>query len=162
MRFAVVISLGLLVSGCFSTEAHGVKTPDEIVAEQEAMGAEQLEDEKTATPVMEDEETDSEKAAKFDKKQAKLELQRAARSAATCPDSLPDEEAAKAARGTAEVELWFENSGAVKKATLAPPHADTPVGACILRAMEAIIVPAFTGEVVQISWKIELAEKKKK
>lgn len=161
MRFAVVISLGLLVSGCFSTESQGVKTPDEIVAEQEAMGAEQLEDEKTATPVMDDEETDSEKAAKFDKKQAKLELQRAARSAATCPDSLPEEEAAKAARGTAEVELWFENSGAVKKATLAPPHADTPVGACILRAMEAIIVPAFTGEVVQISWKIELNEKKK-
>jgi len=161
MRFAVVISLGLLVSGCFSTEAQGVKTPDEIVAEQEAMGAEQLEDEKTATPVMDDEETDSEKAAKFDKKQAKLELQRAGRSAATCPDSLPEEEAAKAARGTAEVELWFENSGAVKKATLAPPHADTPVGACILRAMEAIIVPAFTGEVVQISWKIELNEKTK-
>jgi hypothetical protein len=161
MRFAVVISLGLLVSGCFSTEAQGVKTPDEIIAEQEAMGAEQLEDEKTATPVMDDEETDSEKAAKFDKKQAKLELQRAARSAATCPDSLPDEEAAKAARGTAEVQLWFENSGAVQKATLAPPHADTPVGACILRAMEAIIVPAFTGEVVQISWKIELNEKKK-
>jgi len=160
MRFAVVISLGLLVSGCFSAEPQGVKTPDEIIAEQEAMGAEQLEDEKTATPVMDDEETDSEKAAKFDKKQAKLELQRAARSAATCPDSLPEEEQAKAARGTAEVELWFENSGAVKKATLAPPHADTPVGACILRAMEAIIVPAFTGEIVQISWKIELNEKK--
>jgi hypothetical protein len=160
MRFAVVISLGLLVSGCFSAEPQGVKTPDEIIAEQEAMGAEQLEDEKTATPIMEDEETDSEKAAKFDKKQAKLELQRAARSAATCPDSLPEEEQAKAARGTAEVELWFENSGAVKKATLAPPHADTPVGACILRAMEAIIVPAFTGEIVQISWKIELNEKK--
>jgi len=118
-----------------------------------------LKDEQTATPVMDDEETDSEKAAKFDKKQAKLELQRAARSAATCPDSLPEEEAKTAARGTAEVELWFENSGAVKKATLAPPHADTPVGACILRAMQAIIVPAFTGEIVQIKWKIELNEK---
>lgn len=162
MRFVVLTGLGLLVSGCFSAEPQGVKTPDEIVAEQEAMGAEQLEEEKTATPVMEDEETDSEKAAKFDKKQAKLELQRAARSAATCPDSLPEEEQKTAPRGTAEVEIWFENSGAVRKATLAPPHADTPVGACILRAMEAIIVPAFTGEVVQISWKIELNEKKKK
>lgn len=162
MRFVVLTGLGLLISGCFSAEPQGVKTPDEIVAEQEAMGAEQLEEEKTATPVIEDEETDSEKAAKFDKKQAKLELQRAARSAATCPDSLPEEEQKTAPRGTAEVEIWFENSGAVRKATLAPPHADTPVGACILRAMEAIIVPAFTGEVVQISWKIELNEKKKK
>ena len=159
MRFVVLTGLGLLVSGCFSAEPQGVKTPDGILAEQEALGAQQLEEEKTATPVIEDEETDSEKAAKFDKKQAKLELQRAARSAATCPDSLPEEEAAKAARGTAEVELWFENSGAVQKATLAPPHADTPVGACILRAMEAVIVPAFTGEIVQIGWKIELNEK---
>ena len=161
MRIAVLSGLGLLVSGCFSAEPQGVKTPDEILAEQEALGAEQLEEEKTATPVIEDEETDSEKNAKFDKKQAKLELQRAARSAATCPDSLPEEEQKTAARGTAEVQLWFEPSGAVKKATLAPPHADTPVGACILRAMEAIIVPAFTGEDVQISWKIELNEKKK-
>src|SRR5688500_2801685 len=161
MRLEVVFSLGLFVSCCFSTESPSVNTPDEIIAEQEAMGAEQLEHEQMATSIIDNEETDSEKAAKFDKKQAKLELQRAARSAATCPDSLPDEEAAKAARGTAEVELWFDNSGAVKKATLAPPHADTPVGACILRAMEAIIVPAFTGEVVQISWKIELNEKKK-
>ena len=80
MRFVVLTGLGLLISGCFSAEPQGVKTPDEIIAEQEAMGAEQLEEEKTATPVIEDEETDSEKAAKFDKKQAKLELQRAARS----------------------------------------------------------------------------------
>lgn len=160
MRFLVLTCAGSLLSGCFSAEPQGVKTPDEILAEQEALGAEQLKEEETATPVMDDEATDSEKAKQFDKKQAKLELQRAARSAATCPDSLPEEEAAKAPRGTAEVELWFDNNGTVKKATLSPPHADTPVGACILRAMEAVIVPAFTGEIVQIQWKIELNEKK--
>lgn len=159
MRFVVLSSLGLLLSACFSADPQGVKSPDEIVAEQEAMGAEQLKEEQMATPIMDDEETESERVAKFDKKQAKLELQRAARSAATCPDSLPEEEAANAPRGTAEVEIWFENSGAVQKATLAPPHADTPVGACILRAMEAIIVPRFTGEIVQVKWKIELNEK---
>ena len=159
MRFVVLTSLGLCFSACFSAEPQGVKTPDEIIAEQEAMGAKQLKDEQTATPVMDDEETDSEKAAQFDKKQAKLELQRAARSAATCPDSLPEEESKAAPRGTAEVEIWFENTGTVKKAELAPPHADTPVGACILRAMKAIIVPAFTGELVQVKWKIELNEK---
>lgn len=156
MRFVVLTGIGLCLSACFSADAQGVKTPDEIIAEQEAMGAQQLKEEETATPVMDDEETDLEKVKKFDKKQAKLELQRAARSAATCPDSLPEEEAKVAARGTAEVEIWFENNGAVKKATLSPPHADTPVGACILRAMEAIIVPAFTGEIVQVKWKIDL------
>lgn len=160
MRFLVLTCVGFLLVGCFSAEPQGVKTPDEILAEQEAMGAEQLKEEETATPIMDDEATDSEKAKQFDKKQAKLELQRAARSAATCPDSLPEEQAAEAPRGTAEVELWFDNNGTVKKATLEPPHADTPVGACILRAMQAVIVPAFTGEIVQIKWKIELNEKK--
>jgi hypothetical protein len=72
---------------------------------------------------------------------------------------LPDEEQAKAPRGTAEVELWFDNNGSVKKATLAAPHADTPVGACILRAMGAVIVPAFSGEIVQIKWQIDLSKK---
>jgi hypothetical protein len=160
MRFVVFTGLGLFMSACFSAEPQGVKTPDEILAEQEALGAEQLKEEEMATPVIDDEETDLEKAKQFDKKQAKLELQRAARSAATCPDSLPEEQAKEAPRGTAEVEIWFENSGSVQKATLSPPHADTPVGACILRAMQAIIVPAFTGEIVQVKWKIELNEKK--
>lgn len=159
MRFLVLAATGLCLSACFSAEPQGVKTPDEILAEQEALGAEQLKEEETATPIMDDEETDLEKAKKFDKKQAKLELQRAARSAATCPDSLPDEEKAKAARGTAEIEIWFDTNGSVKKATLAPPHADTPVGACIMRAMEAIIVPAFSGEIVQVKWKIDLDAK---
>ncbi len=159
MRFVVLSSLCLCLPACFSADPQGVKTPDEIIAEQEQMGADQMKEEELATPVMDDEETDLEKAKDFDKKQAKLELQRAARSAATCPDSLPEEEAAKAPRGTAEVDIWFDNSGSVKKATLAPPHADTPVGACILRAMKAVIVPAFTGEVVEVKWKIELNEK---
>lgn len=146
-----------LVSSCaLSENPQGVKTPDEIVAEQEALGGEQLAEENETDMLVEAEETESEERAKFDKAQAKLELQRAARSAATCPDSLPEDQQAAAKRGTAEVDIWFEPSGAVKKAELAPPHADTPEGACILRAMKAVIVPAFVGDVVQVKWKIEL------
>ena len=42
MRFVVLTGLGLLISGCFSAEPQGVKTPDEIVAEQEAIVREAL------------------------------------------------------------------------------------------------------------------------
>lgn len=168
MRTPILLSVALSVfvavslGGCaLEAKSQGAKTPDEIIAEQEAMGAEQMKEEESHETVVDDEETDLEKAKQFDKKQAKLELQRAGRSAETCPESLPEEEQAKAPRGTAEVELWFDNNGSVKKAELAPPHADTPVGACILRAMKAVIVPAFTGEIVQIKWKIDLSKKVK-
>ena len=162
MRTPILLFAALLVAGCaLEAQSQGAKTPDEIIAEQEAMGAEQLKEEEAHETVVDDEETDLEKAKQFDKKQAKLELQRAGRSAETCPESLPEEEQAKAPRGEAEVELWFDNNGLVKKATLAPPHADTPVGACILRAMENVIVPAFSGEIVQIKWKIDLSKKAK-
>jgi hypothetical protein len=157
---ALSFSSALSFAGCaLDAQSQGAKTPDEIIAEQEALGAEQLKKEDDHETVVDDEDTDLEKAKQFDKKQAKLELQRAGRSAETCPESLPEEEQAKAPRGTAEVELWFDNNGSVKKATLAPPHAETPVGACILRAMEAVIVPAFSGEIVQITWKIDLSKK---
>jgi hypothetical protein len=149
----------LFVSSCaLSANPQGVKTPEEIVAEQEALGEEQLAEENETGSLMEAEETESEERAKFDKAQAKLELQRAARSAATCPDSLPEDQKKAAKRGIAEVEIWFDPSGTVRKAELAPPHAETPEGACIMRAMKAVIVPAFVGEVVQVKWKIDLSE----
>jgi hypothetical protein len=153
----------LAVAGCGpSYGGQGARTPDEYVAEQERLADEQAEKEKDQPYLGEAEETEIEKKSKWDQKQAELELQRATRSAKTCPESLPEEEQKKVERGVAKLTLLFSNQGHVKQASLEPPHAETPVGKCILRAMGAVIVPAYEGPEQSVTWEVDLAPEPKK
>lgn len=140
-----------------SYESTGVKTPEELVAEQERLAMEQ-EQRSDDYDSYSDAPTESEERKKFDKKQSKLELQRATRSAKTCPDALPEEEKKKVTREVVEVSLVFSNEGHVKSATLPSSYDDTALGACLLRAMEAVIVPAYVGPEVTVNWEIDLTE----
>jgi hypothetical protein len=129
-----------------------VKTPDEIVAEQEKLGAEQQEQANRhpyAGPVG---ETELEQKQKWDQKQAELELKRAARSAETCPTSVTE----AAPKGTGKVTLTFQNDGHVKSSSIEPPYAETAVGKCVLRAMGAVIVPSFEGSEQTVNWEVDL------
>ncbi len=152
----IVIGLGLFVFGCGpSYGGQGVKTPDELVAEQEALAEEQERERQAAGPVGSDTETDMEKRAKFDTKQADLELKRAARSGATCPGVVTE----PGPSGKAAVRLVFGNDGRVKEATIAAPFTETPIGECVLNAMKSVIVPRFTGPEETIEWEIDVEAK---
>lgn len=129
-----------------------VKTPEEIVLEQERLGAEQERRAKQyeyAGPVA---ETELEQKKKWDQKQAELELKRAARSAETCPQFVTE----PAPKGTGQVTLRFGNDGHVKSSSIDPPYADSLVGKCVLRAMAAVIVPSFQGPEETVTWEIDL------
>jgi len=157
------LALGIvstLVLGCGpSLEPDRVKTPDEIVAEQEAMGGEQLANERNADDYDDSTgATEDEKKRQWDARQADLELRRAARSAESCPESVTE----KAPKGRAAVTLVFANDGHVKTATIAEPYSeDNAVGKCVLRAMKAVIVPAYEGSEQTMNWEVDLTGAKK-
>jgi hypothetical protein len=149
--------VALAVAGCGGpSEKSTIKSPQDYVAEQERLAAEQEEKEGDHPYLGEAGETDMEERAKWDERQSELELKRAANSAKTCPGSLPKEQQKEVQLGTAKVSLLFGNDGHVKQATIASPHTDTPVGKCVLRAMGAVIVPAFEGPEKSIDWEVEL------
>jgi hypothetical protein len=147
------------LAGCGgpSSEGQDVKTPDEILAEQEAQAAE---DEKKRAAHGDDyddtvEKTEDEKQREWDETGADRALKQAARSAETCPGSVTE----KAPKGTGTVTLTFKNDGNVKSSEIAPPYSDTPVGECVLRAMGAVIVPSYTGPEKQVTWEVDLTGK---
>jgi hypothetical protein len=158
------VVLGALVLGVVaacgpSMEADHVKTPDELIAEQEAAGAEQMKnqrdneayDDTTST-------TDEDKRRGWDAKQADLEMNRAANSAESCPESVTE----KSPKGKATVAVTFGNDGHVKSATISEPYGEgTAVGKCVLRALKAIIVPAYQGGEETLNWEIDLTGGKK-
>ena len=155
-RLLLGVSLAALTGCGISSEGQGVKTPDELIAEQEAQGAE---DEKRRASSGDDydtdvDQTDDEKARAWDEKQADLELKRAARSAETCPGSVTE----KAPKGTGNVTLVFQPDGHVKSSEIAPPYAETAVGSCVLRAMGAVIVPAYEGAEKTVTWEVDLSK----
>jgi hypothetical protein len=153
--------LGLM--GCFAVACSGgnmkaekPKTVDELLKEHE-MAAYEAEQKDSDYGALGDEELDVDKKASWDEKQSTIELKRAARSAATCHGSIPEEKQAEQPKGEAEVTITFENHGSVKSASIAPPFEGTDVGACALRAMKGVIVPPFQDEPEHtITWKIDL------
>jgi hypothetical protein len=154
-----LLALPLILStlaGCGgpSSEGQDVKTPDELIAEQEAQAIEDEKRRKAHSESYDDsvDQTEDEKAREWDETGADRALKQAARSAETCPDSVTE----KAPKGTGTVTLVFKNDGNVKTSEIAPPYADTPVGDCVLRAMGAVIVPSYTGAEKQVSWEIDL------
>jgi hypothetical protein len=146
-------------------EADHVKTPDELIAEQEAAGAEQMKKQKDSSDYDDTTgTTDEDKRRGWDTKQADIELHRASHSAESCPEST-QEKATKGkppALGKATLALTFANDGHVKAATISDPFGeDTTIGKCVLRAMKAIIVPAYQGDEQVVNWEIDLSGGKK-
>lgn len=158
------VALGALVLGVLaacgpSLEADHVKTPDELIAEQEAAGAEQMKNQRDSDAYdTTNEATDEDKRRGWDAKQGEIEMSRAANSAESCPESVTE----KSPKGKATVAVTFGNDGHVKSATISDPYGeDTAVGKCVLRALKAIIVPAYEGAEQTLNWEIDLTGAKK-
>ena len=158
--------VGLMTACGPSMEADHVKTPDELIAEQEAAGAEQMKNQKDNSDYDTSSvgQTDEDKRRGWDTKQADIELHRASHSAESCPESIEEKVKGKgkpAALAKATLALTFASDGHVKTATIAPYEEDSPLGKCVLRAMKAIIVPAYEGSEQTVNWEIDLSGGKK-
>lgn len=158
MRRLVFGMLAATVGCAPSLEADHVKTPDEILAEQERLGAEQEKKGKQYDTYA-DGTTDEEQKRQWDEDYAQLELRRASRSAETCLDSVAKEE--KAQKGRARVTLVFKNEGNVKSSSVGEPYTDTVVGKCVLNAMGAVIVKTYEGPEKTVEWEVDLTGAKK-
>jgi len=176
-RYLGLCALVLVACGGASN-AGEVKTPDQILAEQEALGDEQLKKQRNSADYADSSETtDEERKREWDTKQGDIELHRAAHSAETCPDSVVegdkniDPKTGKPPKGSkapakgkdtkASVTIVFANDGHVKTLTVAPPYDENAVGKCVQRALNAIIVPAFVGPEHSEEWEIDLTGGKK-
>jgi hypothetical protein len=139
-----------------------VKTPDQLIDEQEQLGAQ----EEAAKKARHDdtnyaEETDAEKKREFDEKQAKMELTRATRSAESCPGVVAEQETKDHPRGEAHVTITFQEDGSAKTVTIPSPFDGTPIGDCVTRAYKAVIVPPFTGGEHIMDWDLTLKDEPK-
>lgn len=142
-------------------EADHVKTPDELIAEEEAKGEEQMKNQRNSDDydTASVGQTDEDKRRGFDTKQAIIEMQRAVRSAESCPESITE----KAPKGMDNVTVTFGNDGHVKAATTSDPYTEeTNIGKCVLRALNAIIVPAYEGKEETFEWELDLRGAKDK
>ena len=135
-----------------SNSGQGVKTPEQLVADQENLADQQAKEREDNPPAVSDE---PEQKKPFDKRQADLEVKRAQRSAETCPSAVTEQ----GPGGTAKVTLTFANDGHVKEATIAAPFDDTPVGKCAINAMKAVIVPPFEGGDESVDVELNLTPK---
>ncbi|MGC4092597.1 MAG: hypothetical protein QM756_32900 [Polyangiaceae bacterium] len=159
MKWLVFGVLGAALTGCGpSLDSDRPKTPDEIVADQEAKGAEQQKKAHYAGDYAEPTgKTEEEKKRGWDDTYAALELRRAARSAETCPESVTE----KSPKGKAKVTLRYENDGRAKEATVDEPYAETAVGKCVLRAMGNAIVKNYEGPPHTVHYEVDLTGGKK-
>ena len=155
---AAIVTTAWLAACGTATPDH-VKTSDEWLAEQEHEGAKlQAEKAKGEGAYDEPTTTEDEKKREWDEKQSDLELKRAARSAETCPESVTE----KAPKGKATVTLTFTTDGRVKDVEdQRAVRTRTAVGKCVLRAMDSVIVPAYTGAEKTVEWEIDLTGAKK-
>jgi hypothetical protein len=164
-RYLGLFALALLACGPSYSSGGGVKTPDELVADQEQLGDQQLKNERNSADYADTTgSTEDEKSREWDDKQSVLELKRAARSAETCPDSVTEQDPkakGKAKEGKATVTMLFANDGHVKSLTTSPPYDENAVGKCVQRALNAVIVPAYKGSEHTVEWEIDLTGGKK-
>ncbi|HEY3254666.1 MAG TPA: hypothetical protein VGJ91_11985 [Polyangiaceae bacterium] len=176
--FALAVAACASVVACASNEPGEVKSADQILAEQEALGDEQLKKERAAKDYTDTSgSSEEEKKREWDAKQADLELHRAAHSAETCPESVVegdkniDPKTGKPPKGSkpapkskdtkANATIVFANDGHVKSLTLSAPYDENPVGKCVQRALNAVIVPAYVGSEHTEEWVIDLTGGKK-
>jgi hypothetical protein len=163
-RHVCLLLLSLSGSGCGGPGSGGqdVKTPDQLIEEQDKLAMED-EKKKKARGVDESyssEETDSEKKKKFDKKQTKMELQRATMSAESCPGVVYEQEGKEHPRGDFKATITFQEDGTVKQITIPAPFDGKPVGDCVMQAYKHVIVPPYTGGEQIVDWDVSLKDKK--
>lgn len=151
-----LLCAALPLAGCGGEQAR-VKTPAEQLEEELAAADADAAAREDDLYRFDEATTDSEKAAQFDDRQAELELKRATRSAQDCPASLPPEEQKHFQKGVAKVTLTFSNEGRVKEKSISSNYDETAVGACVLRAMGAVIVPVYEGPEKTIEWDVDLS-----
>jgi hypothetical protein len=156
------IMLAISVWGCGpSYGGQDVKTPDQLIEDQDQLAKEDEQKKKARgdDPSMYvGEETDAEKRRKFDKKQVDMELQRATRSAESCPGVVQEQEKKDHPRGETKVTVTFQEDGTVRQVNIPPPFDGTPVGDCVLRAYKAVLVPPYTGGDQIIDWDVSLKD----
>ena len=171
-RYLGLLALAVVACGGPSYGSNTVKTPDELIAEQEQLGDEQLKKSRNSADYADTSgPTEDEKQRQWDDKQAELELRRAARSAETCPESVTAQEeldkkgkkvkVAKTVNTKTTVSMVFQNDGHVKSLTLSAPYDDNAVGKCVERAMKSVIVPAYTGAEHSVEYEVDLTGGKK-
>jgi hypothetical protein len=168
-RYLGLFALAVVACGPSYSSGGDVKTPDQLVAEQEQLGDEQLKKQRNSSDYADTSgPTEDEKMHEWDAKQGDLELHRAARSAETCPDSVAEQEKdakgkakAKPAEAKATVTMLFANDGHVKSLTTSPPYDENAVGKCVQRALNAVVVPAYKGAEHSEEWEIDLTGGKK-
>lgn len=162
-RLVCLVLLSLNGSGCGpGSGGQDVKTPDQLIEEQDKLGMED-EKKKKARGVDESyssEETDSEKKKQFDKKQTKMELQRATMSAESCPGVVYEQEGKEHPRGDFKATITFQEDGTVKQITIPAPFDGKPVGDCVMQAYKHVIVPPYTGGEQIVDWDVSLKDKK--
>jgi hypothetical protein len=162
MKWVFLCALTALAYGCGGSEGQDVKTPDQLIDEQEKLA---IEDEKTKKahgddPALGVEETDAEKKREFDQKQVKMELQRATRSAESCPGVVAEQETKEHPRGEARVTITFVEDGSVKDVNIPSPFDGTAVGDCVKRAYKSVIVPPYSGGDQIMDWDLTLKDEK--
>lgn len=143
-----------VLAGCGpSYDDRSIKTAQERIQEQERLAYEAELRRRSRPAATGANVEDPDEPGAFDDKQADLELQRATRSAETCPEVVPGE---KSPRGKTSVTLTFALDGSVASATIPPPFEGTRLGDCVLNAYQAIIVPPYAGERKVITWDVDL------
>jgi hypothetical protein len=157
MRTAILLVSTCLIAACSPSYTQTVKSPEDLLDEQERLGAEQEQKSRdhasSAEMSGQNSKTDSEQAAEFDKKHTKMEVDRAVRSASTCPGV-----SGQGPYGEAKVTLTFKTDGHVdtEKTTINEPFGGTANGDCVLRALNAIITKNFEGQPVTIDVSVKL------
>ncbi|HVW28164.1 MAG TPA: hypothetical protein VHC69_22530 [Polyangiaceae bacterium] len=166
IAIATVLSVPVLPACGPSAEEQGVKTPDQLVDEQDQL---EQQDEKAAKARGTDDsaslanvETDEEKKKEFDRKQVDLELKRATRSAESCPGVVAEEEKkGEHPRGDTRVSITFHEDGTVAQVVIPSPFDGTPIGECVIRAYKAVIVPPYKGGDQIVDWDVSLKDQPK-
>jgi hypothetical protein len=161
MRKAILSMACVLVAACGPSYTQTVKSPDDILNDQEALGAEQVQKSENNQPLEDSGPSESEQKEKFDARYTEMEISRAVRSAETCPGVVGE-----GPFGDATVSITFNNDGHVidAKTVVNSPFAGTPMGECVLRAINAIITKNFVGpeETKEVKVKLDAAAAKKK
>ena len=149
-----------LLGGCGpSFEGQGVMTPQERL-EYELKLAEEDEKKKKERGDLGGPVDGDDEVKHFDKKHTKMELQRATRSAESCPGVVKDQETPETAhRGELTVTITFQQDGSVKDLQVPAPFDDSPVGECVARAYRAVIVPPYdVGGDQMVDWTLNLED----
>jgi hypothetical protein len=88
-----------------------------------------------------------------------MELQRATRSAETCPGVVVEQEKkGEHPRGETKVSISFQEDGTVRQVSIPSPFDGTPLGECVIRAFKAVIVPPYVGGEQIVDWDVSLKD----